>query len=151
MFYNRSLLCFFGFFIMSQMTFAQSNDELEIKEVINVFFEGLHAGDTLKIKETVGGKVIMQYVNNSGLKSVIFSDFLKNIASINPETTKIKEKIISLNIKSDGVMANAWAPYEFYINSEFSHCGINSFQLIKIEGNWKIIYIIDTRRKDNCN
>ena len=48
-------------------------------------------------------------------------------------------------------MANAWAPYEFYINSEFSHCGINSFQLIKIEGNWKIIYIIDTRRKDNCN
>ncbi|WP_232829185.1 nuclear transport factor 2 family protein [Aureibaculum luteum] len=151
MFSKRSFLYFFGFFLMFHFAFAQSNDEVEIKEVIDVFFAGLHAGDTLKIREAVGDKIIMQSVNDSGLKSVIFNDFLKNIASINPETTKIKEKIISLNIKSDGVMANAWTPYDFYINSEFSHCGINSFQLVKIEGSWKIIYIIDTRRKDNCN
>ena len=48
-------------------------------------------------------------------------------------------------------MAHVWAPYEFWYNGEFSHCGVNSFQLFKEEDTWKIIYLIDSRRKEDCN
>ncbi|UWX56421.1 hypothetical protein NYZ99_09635 [Maribacter litopenaei] len=54
------------------------------------------------------------------------------------------------SIQIDGAMANAWTPYEFRINDNFSHCGVNSFQMVKLEGEWKIIYLIDTRRKEGC-
>jgi hypothetical protein len=54
------------------------------------------------------------------------------------------------NIQIDGAMANAWTSYEFWVNGSFSHCGVNSFQLFKDEGAWKIIYLIDTRRKEGC-
>jgi hypothetical protein len=27
---------------------------------------------------------------------------------------------------------------------------VNSFQLIKLDGKWKISYIIDTRKKEGC-
>jgi hypothetical protein len=47
-------------------------------------------------------------------------------------------------------MAAAWTPYRFYRNGEFSHCGVNSFQLVKMAEGWKIVYIIDTRRKEPC-
>ncbi len=47
-------------------------------------------------------------------------------------------------------MANAWTPYEFWYNGNFSHCGVNSFQLIKKDEKWKIIYLVDTRRKEGC-
>ncbi len=47
-------------------------------------------------------------------------------------------------------MANVWAPYEFYLNNDFSHCGVNSFQLFFDGIQWKIIYLIDTRRKQGC-
>ncbi len=47
-------------------------------------------------------------------------------------------------------MANVWAPYEFYLNNDFSHCGVNYFQLFFDGIQWKIIYLIDTRRKQGC-
>ena len=78
-----------------------------------------------------------------------FSKFLKSIVGI-PETTKFEEKLTSFSIQVDRTMANAWVGYEFWLNGEFSHCGINSFQLINFDGEWKIIYLIDTRGKEGC-
>ena len=63
-----------------------------------------------------------------------------------PQTMKIEEKILTYKIQVDGTMANVWAPYEFYANGKLSHTGVNSFQLFKDEGIWKIIYLVDTRR-----
>jgi hypothetical protein len=53
-------------------------------------------------------------------------------------------------VKIDGPLAIVWAPYKFYYKGVFSHCGIDSFQLIKVNGVWKIQYLIDTRRKKGC-
>lgn len=140
-----------GIFFVTQLVIAQTKDDTAIKEVINNFFNGMHASDTLMIKSTTDANIIMQTIGNSGVKLSSFDDFLKNIAKINLETTKIEEKILSFNIKIDGNMANAWTPYEFYVNAKLSHCGVNSFQLFKDDGDWKIFYIVDTRRKENCN
>ena len=60
---------------------------------------------------------------------------------------KFQEKLLSFSIQIDGSMAHAWTPYEFYINEKLSHKGINAFTLFKENELWKIIYIIDTRRK----
>lgn len=54
------------------------------------------------------------------------------------------------NILIDGNLASVWTDYKFYIDDQFSHCGVNSFQLFKGKDGWKVIYIIDTRRKENC-
>ncbi len=79
-----------------------------------------------------------------------FSKFLKGIVSI-PKDASFKEELLDYQISIDGNMANAWTPYKFYFKDKFSHCGVNSFQLVKIDGKWQIIYIIDTRRKEGCN
>jgi hypothetical protein len=60
---------------------------------------------------------------------------------------KFQEKILSYNIQIDGAMAQVWAPYEFYLNEKFSHSGVNAFTLFKEKDEWKIIYLIDTRRR----
>ncbi len=61
------------------------------------------------------------------------------------------ERISFDMVKVDGALASAWTPYKFYYNGQFSHCGVNSFQLVRINGSWKIQYIIDTRRKQGCD
>jgi SnoaL-like domain len=53
-------------------------------------------------------------------------------------------------IKIDANMAMAWTPYKFYIGENFSHCGVNLFTLVKLEQDWKIVNIIDTRRRQGC-
>ena len=123
--------------------------ETDIRKTIDVFFEGMHTADTLKIK-SVSKDLIMQSVSEKNgtiqLKSESVSEFYKSIASI-PANLKIEERLLDYKIQIDGAMAHAWTPYEFYINGKLSHKGVNSFQLFKDNGVWKIIYIVDTRRK----
>ena len=131
--------------------FAQQNEE--VREVIASMFEGMKSKNTDLIKAAFHAEATMQTVKNgetgSELGSNSVEDFLNRIAST-PATTTLDERILDYQIKVDGDMAAAWTPYEFYVNENFSHCGVNSFQLIRTPDGWKITYIIDTRRKEGC-
>jgi len=134
---------------------AQISEKDKVKAVIDQFFEGFHKGDTLLITSVLGDKVILQstYTNKKGesvLRESDMNGFIKSIAS-RPEDQKWDERLLEYSIKVDGTMANAWTPYEFWLNGTFSHCGVNSFQLFKDNGNWKIIYLVDSRRRKSCN
>ncbi|WP_225585112.1 hypothetical protein [Flavobacterium sp. MDT1-60] len=95
--------------------------------------------------------MILQSISESTVKGNKLSDegvkyFYKSIATI-PSSMKFQEKILSYTIQIDGTMAHVWAPYEFYLNDKLSHSGVNTFTLFKEKDAWKIIYLIDTRRK----
>jgi SnoaL-like domain len=47
-------------------------------------------------------------------------------------------------------MASAWCDYAFYADEKFSHCGVDAFLLMQKEGQWQILKIVDTRRKESC-
>jgi hypothetical protein len=53
-------------------------------------------------------------------------------------------------LPGDDGIASVWTPYAFYFEGKFSHCGVNSFQLMNVQGKWKITMITDTRRKTDC-
>ncbi|MGB6152311.1 MAG: nuclear transport factor 2 family protein [Pricia sp.] len=134
--------------------YAQESEETAVQKTIESFFEGFHRQDSMRIKEVVSDDLVMRRISidSSGTASIRkqgFADFLQAIVSI-PKSTQFKEIIKSYSIQIDGPMAHAWTPYEFIRNGEFSHCGVNSFQLFKDGENWKIIYILDTGRKDGC-
>lgn len=139
------ILFFFGFSIG---VFAQ--EENAIKQSISVFFEGLQTSDTLKIQSVCHKEMKLQSITEkNAIGSLSFdsnSAFYKSIAAI-PKNVKIEERILSYNIQIDGTMANVWTPYEFYINEKLSHIGVNSFTLLLENNIWKIVHIIDTRRK----
>ena len=146
---------FFIFGLMNLVALAQTEDELHVKQTIIEFFEAFHAQDSIAIKQTVYPTILLQTigVDKEGkpvLKTENFDDLVKSITSI-PDSTNFQERILSYSIQIDGNMANAWTPYEFWINNEFHHCGVNSFQLFRQENFWKIIYLIDTRRKSDCS
>jgi len=70
--------------------------------------------------------------------------------SILPQKAALDERIRFDMIKIDGALASVWTPYSFYYNNKLSHCGVNVLLLILTNSGWKIQYVIDTRRKDNC-
>jgi len=144
------ILLFFGF------SLSISAQEKEIKQSISVFFEGLQTADTLKIQTVCHKEMKLQSImekNTIGTLSFESNlEFYKSIASL-PKNLKIEERLLSYKIQIDGSMAQVWTPYEFYVNGKLSHIGTNSFTLL-LENNpegsaWKIVHIIDTRRKKN--
>ncbi len=140
--------------LLSCSTYAQSAEELAVRQTIDRFFEGYHTRDLTIMKAVLGDNVLLQTVGRSPegqpvLRSEDMNDFIASIASI-PDTVQLQEKLLDYQIRIDGDMANAWTPYEFFLRGEFHHCGVNSFQLFHDGEAWKIIYIIDTRRKEGC-
>ena len=148
----KKILIFLTLFSGFAMTAQQVSQEQQLQQTVETFFEGFHARDSIKIKSVMFDQVTMQSVmkNREGkqiLHTEEFSNFLKSIVSIPAEMT-FKEEIHDYKIRIDGSMANVWTPYSFYLNKNLSHVGVNSFQLYKKDGNWKIIYLIDTRRRE---
>jgi hypothetical protein len=142
------ILLFFGF------SLSISAQEKEIKQSISVFFEGLQTADTLKIQSVCHKEMKLQSImEKNAVGNLSFEtneEFYKSIASI-PKNLKIEERILDYKIQIDNSMAQVWTPYEFYIDGKLSHIGTNSFTLL-LELNpetsgWKIVHIIDTRRK----
>jgi len=137
------LLLFFIF----DFSFAQ---EKEIQQTIETFFEAFHQRDSIKLQSVCNENLVLHSISESGNGTKFSiekaSNFYKSIATI-PVTMKFEEKILSYNIQIDGAMAHAWTPYEFYVNGKLSHSGVNSFQLFKENEVWKVVYILDTRRK----
>ena len=130
------------------------DEKQKIKKVVETFFEGFHKQDSTIIKSTIADHVVLQTTgrNPEGktlFRNEEFSKFLKSIVSI-PDSINFQEKLTSFSIQVDRTMANAWVGYEFWLNGNFSHCGINSFQMVNFDGEWKIIYLIDTRGKEGC-
>lgn len=149
------IITFLVFLAVSFIMNAQvSSEEKAIKNTINTFFDGLHKGDSSIVNSTLHSTIKLQttFTNKEG-KNVLLTDskqkVLTNIAKKNPEHTYL-EKLLSWDIKIDGNLASVWTPYEFYLNEKFSHCGANSFQLFNEDGKWKIIYLVDMRRRTSC-
>lgn len=131
----------------------QAQEELAVREVIVSLFEGMKNKDAETLRNVFHPEATMQTViSNVGgaeLGSNTVGDFVNRIVGTADGTT-LDERILDYQIKVNGQMAAAWTPYEFYVNDKFSHCGVNSFQLIKTAEGWKITYIIDTRKKEGC-
>ena len=151
---NRLLLSVF-FLLLATVAKAQNtSEEIEVEKTIETFFEGFHARDSIKMKSVLSDAIVVQTIGRSKTGEMVvmqndIQNVLKGIVSIPSEMT-FKETLHSFDIKVDGEMANAWTPYSFHMNETFSHCGVNNFQLFKENGEWEIIYLIDTRRKEGC-
>jgi len=147
------LLSVLFFSLTFAVTAQQQNDKKEIEQVISNLFKGMKDKNQQLIERSFHSEAIMHTVAQSAggtkLGSNSVKDFVNRIA-VTPAETVLDERILSYNIQVDGDMASAWTPYRFYVNDGFSHCGVNSFQLIRIDDQWKITYVIDTRRKENC-
>ncbi|WP_347372693.1 nuclear transport factor 2 family protein [Aequorivita sp. Q41] len=143
-------------FTVSINSFSQNAfSEEDAKNIINTFFEGFHSGDTLVMKSVMAKGMVMQtaYTDKKGTHKINNDDpdgFVNNIAN-RPADQKWEERLLSYKVEIDGNLAHIWIPYEFWFNGSLMHCGANSFTLAKLDDGWKIIHIIDSRRKDGCN
>lgn len=142
------------FFCVCTFCNAQSIETKAVQKVVETFFEGFHKQDSVLMKSVLADNVILQTTGRDKEGKTLFSNekiekLITSITSI-PDSVSFEEKLISWSIQVDRTMANAWVGYEFWINGNFSHCGINSFQMVNFDGDWKIVYLIDTRGRAGC-
>jgi Putative lumazine-binding len=132
---------------------AQPTED-SVKAVINNLFSGMRNADPVLLRSAFSDSAVLQTItrNKEGKMRVA----TENVSQLADFVGRLKkdsadERIQFETIKIDGPLAIVWTPYNFYHNGKFSHCGVNSFQLVRFDGVWKIQYLIDTRRRTGCS
>ncbi|WP_026751939.1 hypothetical protein [Sediminibacterium sp. C3] len=146
---------YFLFIVMaaaSLNTNAQSAED-SVKATIRKMFFAMIESDGAMLQDCFTDNAIMQTITtNKEGKLIVRTDsvtgFIKQVA--NMPKGLADERIVFEMVKIDGPLATVWTPYKFYRRADFSHCGVNSFQLVRTTDKWRIQYIIDTRRKTGC-
>lgn len=141
------LVCFFA-------TAAQAQSATDsVKQVVNQLFTAMKTSDAQLLQQCFADSAVLQTiaVNKEGKTIVRNESVAAFAASISKAPVGALDERIEFDmVKTDAALAIVWTPYQFYLNGNFSHCGVNSFQLVRFNGQWKIQYLIDTRRRTGC-
>lgn len=130
---------------------AQSAED-SVRTVINTMFLAMKNADASALKNAFADKAMLQTISGREGKLTVVNEDVEAFANFIGQLKKdsADERLSFDVVRIDGPLAIAWAPYRFYYNGQFSHCGVNSFQLVRFAEGWKIVYLIDTRRRVGC-
>jgi hypothetical protein len=128
-----------------------SQAEQEVKAVVERLFNGMRAADSAAVHAVFHPQARLQTTALRQGEAVLRTDsleaFLRAVGT--PRTEVWDERVSNLEIRTDGELATAWMDYAFYLDTRFSHCGVNALQLFRTkERGWQIIQITDTRRRE---
>ncbi len=124
-------------------------------EPIERMFRAMETGDSALLRTAFYEDVhlVTLVVDGKGqvtglTRETSIDGFLKAVAA--PKPMPYREPIFNVRISQEEGFAQVWADYAFYTGTAFHHCGVDTFQLIRTEGGWKIFHLADTRRKEGC-
>lgn len=146
---HRLFYLFIGLLIPSLTVSAQTPTDA-VKAAVTQLFTAMRNADSTALKACFAPDARLQSVTTKSkdVQTTSVDEFASIIGKL--PANAADERIEFGNISIDGTMASVWTPYRFYFKQQFHHCGANSFQMVQLDGKWKIQYILDTRRMDDC-
>lgn len=140
--------------LVSFLCVAQSKPDEAIQIPIKNLFLAMEKGDSALLRTAFHNEVtLITILEKEGKFTLRKENDLKGFLNAvgTPHADVWYEPIWDIKTDQDGNFAQVWAKYAFYVGNEFSHCGVDTFQLIKTEKGWKIFYLADTRQRVGCN
>jgi hypothetical protein len=108
---------------IAQVCSAQSSEEKEVVTAVQKLFDA--------------GKVSSQTLE----------EFAGRLSAAKAQ---MLERIWNPKVFVRGRIAHLWAEYDFHLNGNFHHCGVDSIALVKSADGWRITGIEDTRETVGC-
>jgi hypothetical protein len=130
---------------------AQSSDPERdaVLKTMQAFF------DTMAAKDVDGARRILQPQGRfhamrlrDGKPDVRAFSNEEYFAQLQASTQAMRERIWNPEVRVSGLVASVWAPYDFWLDGKFSHCGVDQFDFIKTEEGWKIaggVYTVEPK------
>ncbi|MEO8200678.1 MAG: nuclear transport factor 2 family protein [Gemmatimonadota bacterium] len=119
--------------------------------VVQVFFSAMEARDTARLHGAVriDGHTLAVVARGDTVNTQVrpLKEFLANLPAT-PQ--RWRERIWEPQVLMHGNLAVVWAPYDFYLDSSFSHCGVDTFTLSRGMDGWKIVDVGFTIERQGC-
>jgi hypothetical protein len=116
--------------------------------VVQQLFEAIAAHKVDTVRSLFTPNAVLLSVKDDGTpERMRYEEFADLLA-----TTKNVwlERIWNPTVLVHGPIAVVWAEYDFHLNGNLTHCGVDSVSLLKTASGWKISSISDTRETSGC-
>ena len=125
--------------------------EAEVLAVVNRIFDGMKEADSAKVRTAFApGARFVTVGTRANPDTITYQAVDGWLAGIANSNKTWEEKLKNVRVVVDGNIASAWMDYTFHLNGALRHCGVDSIELVKVKGEWKITQLADTRRTTNC-
>ena len=135
---------------------AKDDDQAEILELMERAFYAVGSGnpDDMRAVQLAEGTSISFRQHPDGNPGELLMRMATNeglLANDSGSDDKLVERWTGdPTVMIRGPIAIVWGEYEFWVNGNFSHCGVDAVNLVKADGNWKIANWMWTVDKDDC-
>ncbi len=86
----------------------------------------------------------------TGPQDIIIHNYTQSVNTLTLPGPEMSGEYKNSIVLIEGNIAVFWADYNFYLNGEFNHCGVDSFQLLKRDNQWLVTNMSSTRRYQDC-
>ncbi|MDX1632001.1 MAG: nuclear transport factor 2 family protein [Thermoanaerobaculia bacterium] len=114
--------------------------------VVERFLDALTSHDADATRELMTEEGVFHRVETGGEDVVLRSSSHGEIVQgVEEGSGDYAERLREPTVLVHGPIAVVWAPYEFHVDGELRHCGIDAFSLVETgDGAWKIAGIVYT-------
>lgn len=122
---------------------AADTGDAAVLTPVHAFFDGMARYDQAAMRAQVlpeGTATLMRHGKPVQLTLGAFVDHVK------PGKERIEERIGKPQVLVDHELAVVWAPYTFLLDGKPHHCGTDVFNLVQVDGQWRIAAIADNSR-----
>lgn len=115
-------------------------EEAQVQAVVNALFAGIAARDAARIGETLRADATATIANEAadGSRRIIHYSREALLARFTPGPERFEERLYDPAIEIDGDIAYVWGRYDFFINGQLHHCGVDHFDLVREAGTWRV-------------
>lgn len=130
---------------------AQDTSNAQVLAAVDAFLGGLNTKDSAAIAAvSTSDGTLVSHRTKDGKDAVRTRTFADDLSGIAKEKGQLREVYWEPSVLVQGNIAVVWAPYSFDNDGKRTHCGIDVFNLMKIDGAWKVTGIQYTVEPDNC-
>jgi hypothetical protein len=121
-----------------------------VRTVVDRLFDGMRERDAAKMSATFHPVARLYGVGPDGeVRETAAADFVAGVMRA-PAGLLLDEVLGEVEIRIDGPLASVWTYYDFFAGDDFSHCGYNTFTMLHSGGEWRIVALADSRRREDC-
>lgn len=130
---------------------APGDDRREILAAVQGLFDALAARDPAAVMAVVVPEgTISAHVSRDGVARLRAQRWQDWANGLREGSERLEERMHDPRVRVRGNMGSVWTPYTFYRNGSLSHCGIDLFDMAKVDGRWRILNITFTIETEGC-
>lgn len=114
-----------------------AGEKAEVQAAVDAFIAAINSGDAAALDRLThddGAAFIQGYVK--GREGLRRRSNKESVDGLKATTSRYHERYWNPTILVHRDIAHFWAPYSFDIDGKRSHCGVDSFNLARVEGQW---------------